>query len=872
MTRQQLQTRIAANLNEALMDSDEIRIQPDPFGGWRVLVVSKSFDGRTPSERKLAALNKIDERELQWTELLTPQELGWAGSLFTDSDLYQLPLWSDALARASAKSEQVSPVVFPSSLDTDLPVPISTTFYSVRGGVGRSTSLAYVARILASRGRRVVCVDLDIEAPGLASLFGVEADVTADHGVVPLLVSFDQGHEPDVSEHLIRVSTKDELYCLPAGKPDAEYARLLRYINPSAWYTEEKNPLRSLFSALKEKLPFRPDVLLFDSRTGISEISGPLLFDLADLAIIVFFPHPQAENATREVVRALLSARTWRSVNQKKLTPEPRFIVSPIPSSRVPEVVNRYRNRSLKWISDWLSPAEPNGDTPESSLADAVHFVPYRDDIATSDTVVPNQDMWNDYRPIAEWIERFLPASEEADVAVVGESKTTVLNELNFSKGTAEYEQHFLETFVEAGSTSKALAISTPLVLGRKGSGKTAIFRRLLEGDETASLAITAPAPLRKNRPWILSEEGFSEVDAMLNGTNATWSRFWVLLCCIACHYREQSSIPPDAHASIRALLPDRLESELEALSLIDTLLRVEKISLLANDWFERVDRAIGQPLILLFDALDTGFGNGEVQRQRRREAIEGLCALLIQQSENTNLKFKIVLREDIWKGLRFENKSHLYGRYVTLDWHDQSEFYKIVIKHALKSSSFAETLRASDKTIDSANVDRWSSKEVDISWNLLVGQRMRGGRTAFTKNWVWNRLADANADHSPRYLLQMFTEVTSWERNEQARSPYDRSVIRPRALIQSLPNVSDQALNALKEEYRELEPLFNKLQAIGRTPVASEELGGLTEEVALAREVGLLGVYEGSEEEVERYRVPEIYRYALGMTRKGQA
>lgn len=503
MTKEQLQTKIAGNLRRSSIDADEVRLQPDPFGGWRVLVVSSNFEGKTLGERKILVLKGIDEGDLQWIELLTPKELEWSGPLFSDSDLSKLPLWADALARASVASESADQVVFPSGLDTDLSVPISTTFYSVRGGVGRSTSLAYVGRILASRGRRVICVDLDIEAPGLASLFGVESEVTDGHGVVPLLVALDQGQEPEVSNHLIRVSSKDELYCLPAGRPNAEYARLLQYINPSAWYTEEKNPLRDLFSALKERLPFRPDVILFDARTGISEISAPLLFDLADIAIIVFFPHPQAEKATREVVRALLSSRTWRDVDQKRLTPEPRFIVSPIPSSRVPEVVNRYRNRSMEWISEWLSPTEANGSAIESSFADAVHFVPYRDDIATSDTVVANQEMWDNYKPVADWIERFLPGSEESDIPVVEASKTIVLNELNFSDGTAEYENNFLETFVEAGSTAKTLAVSTPLVLGRKGAGKTAIFRRLLEGNDTRSLPISAPAPLRKNRPWI---------------------------------------------------------------------------------------------------------------------------------------------------------------------------------------------------------------------------------------------------------------------------------------------------------------------------------------------------------------------------------
>lgn len=148
----------------------------------------------------------------------------------------------------------------------------------------------------------------------------------------------------------------------------------------------------------------------------------------------------------------------------------------------------------------------------------------------------------------------------------------------------------------------------------------------------------------------------------------------------------------------------------------------------------------------------------------------------------------------------------------------------------------------------------------------------MRGGKTAFSRNWVWNRLADGNGDHSPRYLLQLMHESTEWERDTHQRHPYDRSIIRPRALIEALPQVSQQALSALgDEEFPELKPLMNELTQIGRTPVDANDL---SRDLALnlAREVGLLDIYEGSDNNMTRYKVPELFRHALTMTRKGPA
>jgi len=211
------------------------------------------------------------------------------------------------------------------------------------------------------------------------------------------------------------------MICLPAGKPDANYARLLRYIDPVAWYHEERNPLHLLIKQLKTGLPFTPDVILLDARTGISALNGPLLFDLADMSIIVFFP--QTQMGTAALTQAILAAKTHR--DKQKLTPEPRFLVSPMP-----DIMQRYQNRAIEWVADWLSVLEHAGFT-ESEMT---HFVPYREAIATSDKIIEDKELWQNYEPVAEWIESFLPTlqapTENDDLAT---NKVPILQELHFS-------------------------------------------------------------------------------------------------------------------------------------------------------------------------------------------------------------------------------------------------------------------------------------------------------------------------------------------------------------------------------------------------------------------------------------------------------
>src|SRR3954447_15767946 len=49
--------------------------------------------------------------------------------------------------------------------------PEIVTFYSYKGGTGRSMALANVAWILAANGKRVLVIDWDLEAPGLHRYF-----------------------------------------------------------------------------------------------------------------------------------------------------------------------------------------------------------------------------------------------------------------------------------------------------------------------------------------------------------------------------------------------------------------------------------------------------------------------------------------------------------------------------------------------------------------------------------------------------------------------------------------------------------------------------------------------------------------------------
>src|SRR5258708_2354634 len=70
------------------------------------------------------------------------------------------------------------------------------TFYSYKGGVGRSMALANIAEVLHEKGLRVIMIDWDLEAPGLETFFCLPeserqlAELRAHPGLINMIVAY----------------------------------------------------------------------------------------------------------------------------------------------------------------------------------------------------------------------------------------------------------------------------------------------------------------------------------------------------------------------------------------------------------------------------------------------------------------------------------------------------------------------------------------------------------------------------------------------------------------------------------------------------------------------------------------------------------
>ncbi|MCX5376793.1 hypothetical protein [Streptomyces sp. NBC_00091] len=872
-------SRIEGSLRESL--GVRVWVIADPYSGVRVTAISTEFTGMTPRGRREHVQALVPDADIVRYELLTPEEADFVEleELAAAPVQAELPLWPEALA--SGKADEIT-VRFPSDDYGTLPSPVVSTFYSLRGGVGRSTALAHAARGIAEQGLTVLCIDMDLEAPGLASLFDVEESVTEGMGVVSLLATAEvTGEIRSLDAHVLRVTEDMGLFLLPAGRPDAEYARLLAHLDPTAWYEDDEiNPLRLLVEAVS-KLPERPDVVLIDSRTGISPLAAPLLFDVSDINIIAFYPHPQAQAGTRALTRALLAAKSRRSTEGSPYTPEVRFVVSPVPAT--PEVRELYAERAQDWIREWLSVARHASGSPAfEALEEIVQVIGYQETLAASDSVMRVQGA-DDFTVVANWITGLVEPRDalgDREDSLAEPSKADVLASLHFAGETAENQEwdELHNTFLSTADVDRALDLDTVVVIGRKGTGKTAVFRKLAENPQ--AVVVTSPPGLDTHKSWTPDADVYAALESELRARGLEWRQAWPAIVGLAIHqHLPEAPQPHWADEPIGTASGGSGYLKTDLLRDVRALLSPPQAPLLVGEWLQEIDRSMTDNHVLLFDALDTGFGNTDSERKRRNEGVAGLLTTVgAVGPQLRRLKFKVLLREDIWREVGVPNKSHLSARSARLSWSNKTDYLRIAIKQAWRSTAFKQLVTARLNKpgfrLEDTPIEYWPEEFVRNAWVILASERVSGGRTAYTDNWVWSRLADANGDHAPRALAQMMTVAVNLERAFEAGNKYSRSIIRPRALVESLDEVSSSALDALqRDEFPELDPLLTRLREIGSTPFPAEQLADASPDlVRLARDVGLLEAVSGPRDKTERYRVPEMYRKALSMTRKGQA
>lgn len=217
----------------------------------------------------------------------------------------------------------------------------SITFYSYKGGVGRSLALSNMAIRLSELNKSVCVLDFDLEAPGLQYKFGkYNKSRNIESGIVDYISNFkNQGDSSQsIKDYSIELIPHNKyatnIQYIPAGNiSDTSYWHKLSLINWSSLFYKEDGLGVRFFLDLKEKIKkeLNPDFLFIDSRTGITDIAGITLRLLADKVVILSANNNENKDGTLRIIKSLLNKEN----ELFGVSPDIHFVLTRIPFSKI---------------------------------------------------------------------------------------------------------------------------------------------------------------------------------------------------------------------------------------------------------------------------------------------------------------------------------------------------------------------------------------------------------------------------------------------------------------------------------------------------------------------------------------------------------
>lgn len=206
------------------------------------------------------------------------------------------------------------------------------TFYSFKGGVGRTMTLVNIATQLALSKKKVLIVDFDLEAPGIPT-FSLTQPKYENKGLIEYITDYRiKGEAPNVEEYIYsahKFENGGEILVMPAGMHDSSYSARLNSIDWVSLYSKEEGFI--FFEDLKQQWSscIAPDYVLIDSRTGHSDVEGICTRQLPDAVCLLFFPNDQNLHGLKKVVTNIRAQNNSLKVHRTPIILH--FVVSNVP-------------------------------------------------------------------------------------------------------------------------------------------------------------------------------------------------------------------------------------------------------------------------------------------------------------------------------------------------------------------------------------------------------------------------------------------------------------------------------------------------------------------------------------------------------------
>lgn len=609
-------------------------------------------------------------------------------------------------------------------VNSSLPV---VTFYSYKGGVGRSTSLASCASFLSIHyKKRIVILDCDFEAPGFTNFFLEDpSSPLYKNGLVEYFL--DSGDEVvNLNNYYWEASKKfsgeGEIYVFPAGNLDDEEivggifkthrSHYLNGLTRIDMFSPDilVDQFIGLFEHIKERI--NPDLILIDSRTGFNDIFGISAFRLSNLVVGFFGNSVQTRPGLNFFLDTLLQPNA----------PQLLIVNSIIPQANKRKWFSLFKEDVESYLGKISNTSE--GEKEYSNILSVKMYpVPYNEVLNNIGT---KQEDYLDYieliekNTLSEYVTLFEEVNSIIDETSPKEDLSLHLNEkvslkINLDTIAEEVisEKKILKHKILANLKDKMPQLYAEniddfedeyqsnryfyricmedlfnqnkiLVLGNKGTGKSYIYKSLKNEHVVNELRKRANKT-NFNYHFLHVVEKNKKIDTVKfddavvsDNKEQYFERFWTVYIWNAIMLEQ-----PYGYVSDLELQSIKDDNE-TARRFKEIIQNDDAIIAIENDLY-KLDQYLfecqNSQLIIIFDELDN-----IVKPHKWSERISPLVNLC-KKMNYSSIFPKLFLRSDLFEKIsNINNKKELANRTISIEWNRQelfAYFFKLILSHS---------------------------------------------------------------------------------------------------------------------------------------------------------------------------------------------
>ena len=749
--------------------------------------------------------------------------------------------------------------------DTDFDGLKIIAFHSYKGGVGRTLSLTAFLRQCTKKypDKKILVLDADVEAPGLTWMAEAGYRKVSYLDILSIM-KYEQITDQIMEKlsNLIKTSTVSvatdkkiiDQYFIPVYREKEQIMNAVARPEQVLLAKENKFYITETIAEIARKVG--ADLVLVDLRAGVTEYSAPFLFDPRVIKYYVTSTSLQSVKGTNQILE-----QVYKKTNADFL--KSRILLTMIPETMKSEEIQEIENQIVEDI-------ESRVDSDNATFLRDEYFMELGFDkalvrITDFNTLCEKLKGRELASLMDEQMKSLFEGDKEDERIFEDENKVREIlkriHDIAFvettAEGTASANMLVTSAIKEMVKNFK-MDIPRIVVSGAKGSGKTYIYKQLLQAKTWEKFIEKTGTSLNVEHETIIIP--------LLTSINSQNMKPLIEECM---KYAGQKLTGIMIKKNADTINYNTLMSLLET----SELTRMEWVKQWFNLFIEmfqesykdisELDKALvnsGKRIVFVVDGLEDVCADSQSKKDDRWKVfLKALCQNVVnelQRLDYGNIGIVVFARKDMISNAIDTNVEQFRSMYYNyeLNW-TQTEALRLALWIASKAypnlTNGIDVLNATKSVL---------TEKLTILWGLKLGRK--DSREAFSDRWILAALSDFTGQLQARDIVR-FLRYSS-EGYGEAKFVYKDRLIMPVDIRKAIGSCAADKYMEIKAEMRnvyEILEKFEKMKGIKTLPLTLDKIELTGDEISKLEAQGYLKISD------EKYYLPEIIRLPLGFT-----